>query len=77
LISENKLYLKAKSKDKNITHALVKEFLSLQETNQLHQKVKLSKHYIPIISKFLFEIVQMDLLALSNLSATNDNFKFI
>ena len=43
LLSENNLYKKAKDKDKNITHALVKEFINKQEAHQLSKKIYKTK----------------------------------
>ena len=77
LLSENNLYKKAKDKDKNITHALVKEFLNKQEAHQLSKKYIKPKQYIPIIAKYPHEIIQIDLLDLSNLSTTNSYYNFI
>ncbi len=64
-------------KNKGITYTEVKDFIKNQEANQIFKKTKPIKYYFPITSKFKFEILQMDLADLSNLSASNQNYRYL
>ena len=64
-ISAEKLYLKAKPLDSSITRKLVKEFLSRQETQQIHKERRKKAHY-PLTAYQPFQRLQIDLLDLSN-----------
>lgn len=64
-ISAAKLYIKAKATDPSITHKLVKEFLSNQETAQIHQERRKKAHY-PLTAYHPFSRLQVDLLDVSN-----------
>ena len=43
----------------------------------LHKRPELPKHYIPIIAKYPNEILQIDLLDVSNLHSSNDGVRYI
>ena len=64
-------------KDKGITKQQVDQFLKQQEVYQIHKKPELPKHYIPIIAKYPNEILQVDLLDLSNLSSSNGGIHYL
>ena len=55
--SVKKLYEKLKSQ--NITQKQIKEFLSKQEVNQLHHTIKEPKNYVPIMSYYPNEMIQL------------------
>ena len=73
--SKKKLYEAAK--EKGITKQQVDYFLNNQEVYQLHKKPEVPKHYIPIIAKYPNEILQIDLLDISNLSSSNSGIHYI
>ena len=73
--SKKKLYEAVK--DKGITKQQVDYFLNNQEAYQLHKKPEIPKVYIPIISKYPNEILQADLLDISNLSTSNSGIHYI
>jgi len=73
--SKKKLYEFVK--DKGITKEQVEYFLKSQEVHQLHKKPELPKHYIPIIAKYPNEILQVDLLDISNLSQSNEGVHYL
>ena len=73
--SKKKLYEVAK--EKGITKQQVDYFLNSQEVYQLHKKPEVPKHYIPIIAKYPNEILQIDLLDISNLSSSNSGIHYI
>ena len=73
--SKKKLYEAVK--DKGITKQQVDYFINNQEAYQLHKKPEAPKVYIPIISKYPNEILQADLLDMSNLSTSNSGIHYI
>ena len=73
--SANKLYQKLKSH--GITLQQIKTFLNKQETQQLHKHPFKIKHYFPIVAKYENEIFQIDLVDVSDISSTNDNYKWL
>ena len=73
--SANKLYQKLKSH--GITLQQIKTFLNKQETQQLHKQPIKIKHYFPIVAKYENEIFQIDLVDVSDISSTNDNYKWL
>jgi len=73
--SKKKLYEVAK--EKGITKQQVDYFLKSQEVYQLHKRPEKPKRYIPIIAKEPNEILQVDLLDLSNLATSNGGIHFI
>ncbi len=64
-------------KEKGITKQQVDDFIESQEVYQLHKKSDLPKKYIPIISKYPNEILQVDLLNLSDLSSSNSGIHYL
>jgi hypothetical protein len=65
VLTENKLYAKAKSLGLVVTHKLVHEFLQSQEVAQVFKPVRI-KHYYPLIATAPFQRLQVDLLDMSN-----------
>ena len=74
---QNKKRLYEAVKDKGITKNQVNEFVRSQEVFQLHKITELPKHYIPIIAKYTNDILQIDLLDVSNLHSSNDGVHYI
>lgn len=74
LLSEDKLYKKARKAGIPVTHKLVKEFLSKQVVSQVFHERKI-KDYFPLQSQYPFERVQIDLLDMSNQSVRG--FKWV
>ena len=64
-------------KNKGITHKEVKDFVQKQEVTQLFKRQKRVKHYFPIASRYKYEILQMDIADLSNLSSVNKNYNYL
>ena len=80
--SPNTQFTTAKSlyeqvKNKGITRKEVKEFVDNQECNQLFKKQKRIKDYFPICAKHKFEILQIDLVDMSNIARANENYKYL
>ena len=80
--SKNTQYTSIKSlydavKNKGITQAEVRSFLQKQDTTQLFKKPKRIKHYFPIFAKHKYEILQMDLVDMSDISTANKNYKYL
>ena len=73
--SSNKLYQKLK--DKGITLREVKQFTENQEAHQLNRQPVTVKHYFPITWMYENEIMQVDLADMSDISTTNDNYKWL
>ena len=76
--SPNTLFTSVKAlydavKNKKITQREVKEFIQKQEVNQLYKKQKRIKNYFPISAKFRFEILQVDLVDMSDIASANRN----
>ena len=75
LFSATKLYEKLKSK--GITLKQIKDFISKQEVYQIHKKVFKPEIFFPIVAKYPNEIYQIDLMDFSDVSTTNNNYKYI
>lgn len=73
--SATKLFHKLKSK--GVTLEQIKQFLSKQESTQLHKQPIRVKNYFPIVAKYENEILQVDLADFSDISTTNDNYKWL
>ena len=65
------------AKEKGIQKQQVDYFLKSQEVYQLHKRPDKPKHYIPIIAKEPNEIIQADLLYVSNLATLNGGIHYI
>lgn len=61
-IGRDKLYRKAKAIDSSITHKLVKEFLSKQETSQIHKQTSKqpSKSIVGPVGQYQSDVMFMD-----------------
>ena len=55
----------------------VKEFVQKQATTQMFKKPKQIKYYFPIVAKHKYEILQIDLVDMSDISSANENYKFL
>ena len=80
--SPNTLFTSIKSlydavKSKKITYNEVKQFIQKQDSNQLFKKQPKIKNYFPVYAKHRFEIIQLDIVDLSNLAAANKNYKYL
>ena len=64
-------------KKEGITLKDVKEFIQKQETTQVFKKPKHIKHYFPIVAKHKYEILQIDLVDMSDISSANEKYKFL
>ena len=64
-------------KKSGITLREVKEFIQKQETTQVFKKQKRIKNYFPIVAKYNFEVCQLDLVDMSNISTVNENYKYL
>ena len=64
-------------KNQGITQKEVKDFIKRQDTTQLFKAQKKPKHFFPIVAKHKFEILQLDLVDMSNLSTANSNYKYL
>ena len=64
-------------KNKGITNGEVKEFVKNQESNQLFKRHKRIKNYFPISARHKFEIIQMDLVDMSDISRANEIYKYL
>ena len=64
-------------KNKKITYNEVRDFVQSQEATQLFKKQKRIKNYFPIAAKFKYEILQIDLVDMSDISSSNENYKFL
>lgn len=76
LLSMKKLYEKLKEIGKPKTMKQVKEFLAVQEPQQVFHQRHVKTHF-PLVSYAPFERLQIDLLDVSNLASHNGNYKFI
>ena len=80
--SPNTLYTSVKSlydavKNKGIKQSEVREFVQKQEVNQLFKTQTKIKHYYPIVAKYKFDILQIDLVDMSDISSSNNGFKYL
>ena len=64
-------------KKRGITYNEVKEFVQKQEATQLFKRQKRITHYFPIVAKHKYEIMQLDLIDLSDIASANENYKFL
>ena len=64
-------------KNKGITHEEVRNFLQQQETTQLFKRQRRIKHCFPVYAKHGFEILQMDIMDMSDISTADENYKFM
>ena len=75
LSSANKIYQKLK--DEGITLKQIKDVLSKQESAQISKRITKPKHYLPIMSYGANDIIQADILDISNMSAANSGIKYL
>ena len=73
--SIKKLYDKVKHR--NITLQQVKDFVDRQEVTQLYKKPNKITHFLPITAHHNGEILQIDLVDVSNISKANNNVNFL
>ena len=64
-------------KNKNISYNEVKDFIHNQEAYQIFKTQKRIKHFFPITAKYKFEILQIDLVDMSDISDTNEGYKYL
>ena len=64
-------------KNKGITYDEVRDFIQKQESSQLFKRKKRISHYFPITANFRFEILQIDLVDMSNIASANKNYKYL
>ena len=64
-------------KNKHITYNEVRDFVQKQESNQLFLKRKRPKHFFPIVAKYKYEILQIDLVDMSDIATANRNYKYL
>ena len=64
-------------KNKGVTYEDVKRFVESQESNQLFKKQKPPKNFFPISAKFKFEILQIDLVDMSDIAKANENYRYL
>jgi len=69
--------LYAAVKKDGVTLQEVKDFIQKQETSQVFKKQKFIKNYFPIYAKHKFEILQIDLCDMSDISSANENYKYL
>ena len=75
LMGARKLYEKLKTQ--GVTYKEIKDFLDKQEVAQRHKPIQKPKAYFPIIAKYENEIMQLDLVDMSNISSTNEGYKWL
>ena len=75
LISAEKLYQKLK--DRNVSRKEIHDFLQKQETYQLHKRPRRIRHYFPIVSNGVNDILQIDLADFSDIATTNAGYKYL
>ena len=64
-------------KQNGVKYDEVKQFIQSQESNQLFKKQKRIKNYFPIAAKHKFDILQTDLVSMSDIAAANENYKYL
>ena len=64
-------------KKNGITLNEVITFIRNQETTQVFKKPKRIKNYFPIYAKHKYEILQIDLVDMSDISSVNENYKYL
>ena len=74
-----KLYKRAKQQDKNFTLKDAKEFLKNKYTSQINKPLpSRHMHFYPITaSNEENDVIEIDLMDVSNISANNKNYKYI
>ena len=80
--SPNTLYTSIKTlydavKNHGITIKEVREFVQKQEVNQLFKVPNRIKKYFPITAKHKYDIVQIDLVDMSDISSSNNGVKYL
>ena len=77
--SAEKLYKRLKSDGYNIPLVTVKNWIKKQSVYQQYKYVKPIKRFFPTVSPHdkPFELLQVDLLDISNLSGSNNNIKYL
>ena len=76
-ISSKELYKRAKLLEKTITHTQVNNFIKAQENRQITYKRKV-KHYYPLISRYPYSRLQVDILDLiDSVPRTNKGYRYI
>lgn len=75
LSSANKIYHKLKHT--GITHKQIHDFLAKQETAQISKRITKPKEYLPIMSYAPNDIIQVDVLNISNMSTANFGYKYL
>ena len=55
----------------------MKDFVNRQEVTQLYKKSNTIKHFLPTTSHHKDEILQIDLVDVSNISKANNNVTYI
>ena len=75
LSSANKIYQKLKNE--GVTLKQIKDVLSKQESVQISKRITKPKNYLPIMSHGTNDIIQEDILDISNMSAANSGFKYL
>ena len=73
--SVNSLYNAVKQKGIKLKD--VKEFIQKQESTQLFKRPKRIHSYFPIVAKYKFELLQIDLVDMSDISTANQNYKYL
>ena len=64
-------------KKRGITYNEVKEFVQKQEATQLFKRQKKTKHYFPIVSKHKYEIMQTDIIDISDIASANEKYNYL
>ena len=64
-------------KNKGITYDEVRDFIQKQESSQLFKRKKRITNYFPITANFRFEILQIDLVDMSDIATANKNYKYL
>ena len=66
-------------KNKGITYNEVRTLnrIKNQESSQLFKKTTRIKHYFPIVAKHKYEILQIDLIDMSNIATANKNYNYL
>ena len=64
-------------KKRGITYNEVKEFVQKQEATQLFKRQKKIKHYFPIVSKHKYEIMQTDIIDISDIASANEKYNYL
>lgn len=77
LAGADNLYKIAKQQNAKITKKQVAEFLKKQEANQVHSQVKHIKHFFPIKSNGPNQILNADLMDVSNMAHKNKRVNYL